>query len=203
MEETPKKRKAFVVMGGGIVDETTPCKWVEGRIKFVIDNICNQDYVVFSSSFTLNKSPLIINNKVISEAAVSYNFYVNQVGKINNLLCENFSHDSVGSVYFSSLIVESLGITEVVFVTSDFHENRVKIIVNKVQEFFKIKISVIGIKYDKKLSINRNEDESILKFQDMFGFCNTREEFFLTLVSKHDNYNHKYSSTMYKNLKTY
>jgi len=198
----------FVIMSGGLtVDGQLPDHVIE-RCEWVIQ-ACNNKYleknisILCSSSFTLNVPPkLNQENFILSESSVIYE-YLKKRGIKNQILCEQFSHDSVGSVFFSiDLFALPVGAKSVSFVTSSFHSKRVDTIVNLMRSVYpeKIHLETIGVApnqvFDESISSNSrsiHESDAISKFNVLYKGVHKRSEFLKILLSDHTNYNHLFT----------
>jgi hypothetical protein len=199
--------KMYVIMSGGLkMDGSLPEHVIE-RCDWVI-NSCNSDQlsnninILCSSSFTLNVPPkLNQENFVVSESSMIFE-YLKKRGLKNKILCEQFSHDTVGSIFFSiDLFVLPMNIKTVSFVTSSFHRARVNSILNLIAGIYpnKFHFNTIGVEsnegsnqyvsVDKRIS---HETEAISNFKILYEEVNNRSDFLKVLLNEHSNYNYLY-----------
>lgn len=117
-----------------------------------------------------------------------------------SFFCEQVSHDTLGSLFFLSLLyVEPLSIKEVIFITSDFHMSRVKGILIELKrlgfykncEFFFEACSSTYSEVKLKARINY-ENTSLIKIQSQLKLLKTREDFFINFITNHSCYNCSY-----------
>lgn len=189
--------RVAIVMSGGLEPNGTLPKHVRDRCDYVVDDN-TFDFVIISSSFTLNVPPKRdANGFLISEASIGFDYMIAK-GFRGELLVEQFSHDTIGSIFFClDLISKSLRASEVVFVTSDFHIERVRVIAEYLNDLCGIgyKLSFIGCVSDigKETSERSSrEKKSILGFVNEYRKIKTREDFLMHIIKNHSNYNHKY-----------
>jgi fermentation-respiration switch protein FrsA (DUF1100 family) len=192
-----KSVKVAIIMSGGLEPDGTLPKHVLQRCDYVLNNN-TFNFVILSSSFTLNVPPKRdIDGFLISEASIGFNYMVSK-GFAGELLVEQFSHDTIGSVFFClELISKSLRASEVVFVTSDFHLERVRVIAEYLDNLCRIscKLSFIGCASDSGEDIferSKREKKSIARFVNEYKKIKTREEFLMHIIKNHSNYNHHY-----------
>ncbi len=189
--------RVAVVMSGGLESDGTLPKHVRDRCDYVVNNNAF-DFVIISSSFTLNVPPKRdADGFLISEASIGFDYMVAK-GFSGELFVEQFSHDTIGSIFFClELISKSLRASEVLFVTSDFHVERVKVIAEYLNDLCGngYKLSFIGCVSDngKEISERSNrEKKSILDFVNEYKKIKTREDFLMHIIKNHNNYNYKY-----------
>lgn len=189
-------------MGGGIGVDGSPAAHVVPRCDQAIRLACrlSRPLVVTSSSYSLNVPPKIDGlGFPLSEASACYD-YIRGHGYEGDMLCEQLSHDSVGSVFFTlALFAEKFRVRDVVFVTSHFHAERVKSIsrfVNSVAFGGAFAISTNGV-VDVGITEERvgHEVMSLKLFNDMFSGVKSRGDFVFTFFSEHSNYNRRYGSS--------
>ena len=91
---------AVIIMGGGIVKDGSLPSHLQPRVEKVIESYNSASLVICSSSFSLNVPPkLTKDGYVISEASVIARELKKSCSNFE-ILCEQFSHDTVGSVFF-------------------------------------------------------------------------------------------------------
>ncbi len=191
-------------MGGGIQENGELPQMVISRCKAVLSHpdISERTLVICSSSFTLNCPPKLTSRGFPrSEASAIYS-WLKKNGFRGPMICEQQSHDTVGSIFFIlSLYASSLGVNRVEFITSEFHARRVKEIAHFLNDrifFSKFQISInvvvnFGVTNERIL----HEDQSLKRFNEMFGDVFTATQFVERFLLRHSNYNHIFGSDFY------
>lgn len=199
--------KMYVIMSGGLTMDGRLPEHVIERCEWVIDScnsnqLSNKIHILCSSSFTLNVPPKLNHeNFVVSESSMIFE-YLKKRGLKNKILCEQFSHDTVGSVFFSiDMFVLPMKIKTVSFITSSFHRARVDSILHLIAGIYpnKFHFNTIGVEssessnqyvsFDKRIS---HEIDAISKFKILYADVNNRSDFLKILLSEHSNYNYLY-----------
>lgn len=191
----------LVVMGGGIQENGELPQMVIPRCKAVLSHpkISERTLVICSSSFTLNCPPKLTSRGFpLSEASAMY-IWLKKNGFRGPMVCEQQSHDTVGSIFFIlSLYASSLGVNSVEFITSEFHARRARKIAYSLNDKifssrFEINInSVVNLGVTKKRILH--ERESLKRFNKMFGDVSNASQFIERFVTHHSNYNHTFGS---------
>ena len=193
----------FVVMSCGINNDGSISDELKERCDCALSRVTENDVCITSSSFTLNKKP-VISNKIISEASIAHN-YLKQKISCKNLYCEQQSHDTIGSIFFLFQNYFPLfKAQKIIFITSWFHADRVKIIANHLNIIFKRNYKIELVR-TKKLKISsariKHEKKQIDYYKDYYFKLKNKKHYFLYLLQNHDNYNHLFSSKKLFNLK--
>ncbi len=195
-------------MGGGLeVDGQNLPAHVQERCQYIVSVKPNiETLIVTSSSFSLNLAPKLDGDKIpISEATIMRLWLIRN-GILGNIVCEQQSHDSVGSIFFCmNLYAHYLGIYSIEFVTSDFHAPRVKFIANHINRVFfqsQRNINVVSIPSSCKI-LNReiHEGESLASYKKNFGDIEDPGAYFFKLITEHRNYNHVFKGDSVLNSK--
>lgn len=184
-------------MCGGVSENGCIPSHVVDRCHFVGANLRTNDYLIFSSLFSLNV-PQKINKTgfVRSEAKSTYDYY-SSIYTINSDRCflENASFDTIGSVYFSFQMITSLSldISEIVFVTSGFHYERVNFISQKISQMLGLNITIETKKpsietYAQSDERERHEAEQLKALHKTLSSVKTPTEFCRWFYLEHDNY---------------
>jgi uncharacterized SAM-binding protein YcdF (DUF218 family) len=191
----------IVIMGGGINTFGHVLPHVAERCDYVVNYLNNNPEVdtllLATSSFSLNIPPkLTKEGYVMSEATAIRNYLISK-NVSNEVLCEQLSHDTFGSILFCFLFyIFPIEADSVTFVTSDFHKNRVKlmieIIVSKVFSS-KIQFTVVGVK-TKILDNNLHrriqyELQHMKNIKDTYSGIKNKNDFFKLFFASHTNYN--------------
>lgn len=193
------------MMSGGLHQDGTLPRQVIDRVDTVIKSAKIGDQVIFSSSFTLNKLPVISNGKVISEASIAAQYFLSKRNDLDYYL-EQQSHDTVGSLFFSFEYINKLDLDKnIKVVTSDFHLPRVTLIANDINKFYGYNVQFIGKRYHSEHVEDRlvGELESTLLYKKMFLDVKSKKEFFRRLVTMHNNYNLDFGSKIEKSTSLY
>ena len=190
-------------MGGGLENDHFPPSYVRERCKFVGEISSIDDYVIFSSIFTLNvPQKYDFDGYVISEAKETYNYY-KQISRLNKQKCflENSSFDTIGSVYFSIKMIEELElpVKQISFVTSNFHAVRTRFLVKKITKLleFVTPVNVLTPIQEVKVINKNRENHEIEQLQNMrtlFTKFETKHSFINWLYTQHDNYSTTFKS---------
>ena len=204
MSMFPYWKKAYVIMGGGINKDNKLHEHVIERCDFFM-GLPSEDkestLVIASSSFSLNvKTKLGENGTPLSEASMIYS-YLKENGWHGELLCEQQSHDTVGSVYFVlNNYLKPFGICKVSFVTSDFHQERVNLIANHLNrvlfnENFELEILASKTKALVELRAVR-EKQSCESYKKNLGKINCPSSLLYAFYKHHVNYNFMFKSNV-------
>ena len=188
-------------MGGGLSPDGTLPPHVIARCEAVLDikGFANRGLVVASSSFSLNCPPKHKDNRLPLSEASAISRWLRGQGYSGSVMCEQQSHDSVGSVFFVlALFASYLNISQVKFITSEFHVDRVAYIA----EFINTRVFDTRFKVDTyavnnvgfTLDRERHEATSLDKFKAMFGDILDRQDFAARFFSQHGNYNENFGS---------
>jgi len=190
-----------VVMGGGVLADGTLPPNVVPRCEAVLAMTALPAHavVVASSSFSLNTPPKLTRTGLPVSEASAIARWLKAHGFTGTIICEQQSHDTVGSIFFVlALHATFLGISRVVFVTSAFHAERTAQISEFVNERvfsnrFEVRtLSVpdVGVTQDRVL----HEVQSLDKFRSMFGDVTDAASFVHRLFLEHGNYNDRFGS---------
>lgn len=191
-------KRILAVMGGGVNEDGTLPEYVIRRCIEAKKAWREDDLVIASSSFSLNVPPRLNGQgKIISEASEIYNWLKKNMPSAN-VMCEQFSHDTIGSVLFVVLLYGWLyKVNEFLFITSDFHSRRVAVITQKVEkilgEKLKIRVESVSSNFFNEERM-RKENKSIVDFENEFQDFECIEDLIKHTLENHDNYNHSYSS---------
>ena len=192
--------KLAVVMSGGVNTDSSLPMHVKARCDYAVQPENNFQAIVVSSSFSLNTPPKRDEQGFPkSEASVGYQ-YIKSLRYGGLLLCEQLSHDTVGSVFFClDLIASSMGNPEVHFVTNDFHKHRSELVCAKISEILRYpsRTMVIGVPCAApKKAREIKESEAAENFERNYSGISSRAHLILELIKNHTNYNHHYSGTV-------
>ena len=190
-------QELVVVMGGGVLEDGQLPSHVLDRCKYVISLPKNLSrLVVASSSFTLNVPPKrTIDGFLISEASSIYR-WLTEHNYLGDILCEQASHDTVGSIFYTLLFyAELLDIRKISYITSDFHAERVDHISNRLNNYFGNKFTISTVSCDSILNNqqrNTREKKSLEFFLKEYANIKSKKEFLLYLHKNHRNYNENF-----------
>lgn len=197
--EQYRVKKLIAVMGGGVNADGGLPKHVSLRCDKAIEMLDEDSVIVASSSHTMNIPPkLDLFGHIKSEATAIFNSI-----KLKNpqamVVCEQFSHDTIGSVFFiQELYARYMCSKEIVYITSDFHVERVEYIANFIASLngaFVARTKVIGVQCDIDSRSRRGRElESLATIEREWSLIKSVDELFVYLVTSHDNYNNKYGS---------
>lgn len=187
-------------MGGGLLEDGSLPSYVKERCEYVINLPDDSDrLVIASTSFSLNLPPKKSCNNICSEASEIYR-YLKTRGYNRQVLCEQASHDTVGSVFFTLYnFAHPFKIKNIVFVTSSFHANRVKLIAEQINKIIfnnSLSLHVVACACDLNFDKRKiKEIESTEKFLDLIHGVNSEKEFIWRFYKYHQNYNENFSGT--------
>jgi len=198
-------------MGGGIDTSGRVLSYVAERCDHVINYLNNNSeddsLLLSTSSFSLNTPPkLTKDGYVISEATAIRNYLISK-GVRNNILCEQLSHDTFGSILFCFLFyILPIRADNIMFVTSDFHKKRVELMIEIITNNVfsdEIKYVVVGVKTKVSNDNLKNrvqyELEHIENIKNIYGGIKNKNDFFKLFFSSHTNYNHFFSGRKVQN----
>lgn len=190
-----------VVMGGGVLADGTLPPHVVPRCEAVLAMTALPAHavVVASSSFSLNTPPKLTRTGLPESEASAIARWLKAHGFTGTIMCEQQSHDTVGSVFFVLAIYATyLGVRRVIFVTSAFHAVRTA----QVSEFvnqrvfgnrFEVRtmsVPDVGVTQDRVF----HEVQSLERFRRMFGDVVDAASFVHRLFLEHGNYNDRFGS---------
>lgn len=193
--------KVGIILGGGINENGDLPLYVLERVRQLRSLNDSLDKVITSSSFTLNKPPIINKNKFIYSEAVEIAKKVAEFYPKNNIVVENSSHDTIGSALFCRSIIENLSIQpfKVYLFTSSFHIKRAINIFRwafSLEDSLVAKSSIIPVSCPSKETDERNlrESNSLNNFIDTWYKIKKLEVAWSNLFLNHSNYNLNFSS---------
>lgn len=189
-------------MGGGIKSKNKLHNHVIERCNLFL-NIPQVEkesaLVIASSSFSLNvRTKLGKNGTPVSEASLIYS-YLRGNGFKGDMLCEQQSHDTIGSLYFVlNNYLKIFEISKVFFITSDFHKARVDLITRHFNDvlfnyYFDINVLFSKTKESKDLRSLR-EKKSCKIFKNGLGRIKKASVLIFEFYKTHSNYNEKFCS---------
>ena len=191
----------LVVMSGGVdADGKLPINVVERckvALKIVTDN--NRIGLMASSSFSLNVPPKLDNKGFpISESSAIFQWF-RQEGYQKTILCEQQSHDTVGSIFFILYVyARILSIKKIKFVTNKYHlprVNRIAYTINRILFKNYYDIEIIGVEDRSITDVRlRHEQRSLDRFLEKYDKIDSPEEFALFFFGNHKNYNQAFKS---------
>lgn len=190
--------KMLTVLGGGLNENGSLPRYVSERCLKAKELWRMGDMIIASSSFTLNVPAKINQNGyLISEASQIYRKIKSELPSAK-VLCEQFSHDTLGSICFIFLLYGRLyNFNKHVLITSDFHSERVRIISEYVRTLMMdtIDVEVIGLKSEFLSDVRfEKERNSIDHFNKYYPKFSSVDELIRDVLENHDNYNHVFGS---------
>jgi hypothetical protein len=196
--------KMIWVMGGGVRPGRVLPPWVSRRLEAAFNVLAQDDVVVFSSKYSLNV-PVVLSSTgfSLSEATVmaeEFEKLFRLSGKCFDpvILAEQFSHDSVGSIFFLfDFFLPTFDCKNVTIITSDFHKMRCQSIADTFStilcsgQSFSVLGCDSGLDGDSPLACERRQKEidSLKRFNRSFAGCKSRADILRVLVTSHSCYN--------------
>ncbi len=187
-------------MAGGINEDGSLPIHIKDRCQLVLDQFNSANSLILaSSSFSLNVPPkLDLDGYPISESSRLRAWLIDN-GFKGKVLCEQLSHDTVGSILFSlMLFAKNFYLKKIKFVTSDFHVTRTKLIADFINQIvFKgiYEIDYISVKTSEDLELRKlHEADSAQFFRKEFSDCKNENDFMIKFLTNHTNYNHIFGS---------
>ena len=190
-------------MSGGLLKDASVPSYVKERCHHVLKRYRANDYIIFSSIFSLNVPQKIMSDGYVQSEAYNSCQYLLSISNIDHrkLFLEHSSYDTIGSVYFSLSMIEDLelDVCKIIFVTSSFHLRRVKIIVELLKNFQNIDVEVCVeaplIENEVKNKWREtHEEEQIEKIYEVFSNLTNKRQFVRWLYLDHDNYSTAFKS---------
>lgn len=202
-QELPLKKKDLIIcLGGGVNEEGCLARHIQSRVRKSIDisSMSNDAVILFSSSFTLNKPPVMDSReRIVSEASVMAKF-AKSLGYQSQLYCEQQSHDTIGSAYFSfSDFVSFIRPKTITIVTSNFHIERARVIFSHVAELFNFEGRLLFAETTSSFSQVRSKKErsSCQEYYSYWKNIKDISEYRYKFFRYHSNYNIDFASKLY------
>jgi hypothetical protein len=197
------KDQIFIVLGGGLREDGKLPDYVLSRINLLADLSHMDDLIITSSSFSLNVPPKMDNNGFTLFESTEMAKELSKRG-FQNVVTENWSHDTIGSAIFCRMLIESLGFSKshIKVITSDFHFDRASSIFkwafNELEPSYK-PIEILDAKspnLPKEDIIKRSKKEKLSdkSFNRNFKMINEFHMAVKKLLTNHDNYNINHTS---------
>lgn len=190
-------------MSGGVDEHLIPYDHVKDRCDYVASVKEANDYVIFSSIFTLNVPQRFDDHGfVVSEAFQTHKYFAETHGSHpGKVFLENASFDTIGSIYFSLRLILNLelGASEAIFVTSSFHVLRTRVIIARLSLLLGIELAIrvetpLQERQTDTTMRELHEARQAAKFETLFsGFVSPRD-FYHWLYSQHSNYSIHFTS---------
>lgn len=196
-----KTTDLIICLGGGVTENGYLARHIQRRVSKSVDisNMSNDSVILFSSSFTLNKLPIFTTQQCIVSEASAMAKFAKSLGYERMLYCEQQSHDTIGSAYFTfSDFVSFLQPKTITVITSDFHIHRARAIFSHIAKLFTFKGQLIFLETAssyKEIRIQKESDalqNYRLVWQNINDISNFRYNFF----RYHSNYNIDFASDL-------
>jgi len=191
-------KNIYIILGGGVHSDGSLPDHVINRVNLISDKANKGDMIIASSSFSLNIPPKLDKKNYIIFESTQIARELNGRG-FNNVITENWSHDTIGSAMFCRMLIESLSFkhSKVYVVTSDFHFERASNIFKWAFNILKPRHKEIELLSVKTFNISKKEittrfqkeKESTISFEKNFKNISSFNNALLALLLKHDNYN--------------
>ena len=195
--------KIYLILGCGLNENGDISKLLKNRCDLVLSKANQNDLIITSSSFSLNKLPFFLkkNNsfRILSEASQSYNYLKINNEKLN-ILCEQQSHDTIGSIFFlMHNYLRLFNAKKIFFVTSNFHATRVDLISSHINSLMNYKFNIDILVTDDTVSHKRiaHESSQAALYGKYFLPINSLNDYFFYLITNHSNYNSLFSSSKF------
>ena len=193
--------RAILVLTNGLSSATEASESTKRRLDKAAEIYRLNDLVITSTGYTINKKPFLDKNGYpVLESVVSGRYLmINHAIAESSLIAESFSRDTIGNIYIAfQLIILPLKIREVVIVTSAYHLERVKEIVDLVQAAFNYPFL---IKFEKAVdpsfieevmkAMQERELQSIKNVQQLKHKLVSAQQFSQWFFAEHAAYNFK------------
>jgi hypothetical protein len=187
-------------LGGGLRYGAVLPDHVKGRIIQSIEcaKRLKGNVIIFSSSFTLNKPPVLDpNGRICSEASAMARYAVS-CGYEGRYYCEQQSHDTIGSAYFLfSDFFSFLHSSKIAVITSDFHVRRAQLIFTHIAKLFNYEREIEFVECKSNIGQDRIEKEEVFfkQYLNDWNAINSLKEFRELFFTNHDNYSINFSSS--------
>lgn len=197
------KESIYIVLGGGVLETGDLPDYVISRLDLVSTIASKNDLIITSSSFSLNLPPKKDGQgyPIFECVEMAKNL---KERDLENVICEGWSHDTIGSAIFCRMILDNLfdEMKTLNVVTSDFHFLRTKEIFNWAFEELRPKKFKLNFHNVKSSRNHKNtikdrliqEEQSINSFRKNFKHIKTISSALRYLLLNHDNYNTSFSS---------
>lgn len=191
----------YVILGCGLDDDGNISNDLKMRCNLALKYAKKDDLIITSSSFTLNKSPKISYTpkfKLFSEASVAFE-YLKKKKVLSEIVCEQQSHDTIGSILFIFYLYTKFYLfTKIFFITSSFHIMRVKMIVSHIFKLTNNKFEY-GFLTAENNDISdlrtKHEQSQMALYKKNYLPIKKIEDFFYYFIAYHTNYNEHFSSS--------
>lgn len=195
-----KQNVAIVIMGGGVTELGDLPLFVQKRCdKAIIESYEYEKdnlFIIASSSFSLNTPAKRTDNYILSESTAISKYIKSKINISNfnyTLLCEQFSHDTLGSLFFIDYIYRTnFEIHNLIFVTSSFHAKRVRGILSRMKEIGFYKNCLFTVvesedTFDRKFIKSRleHEEKALIEFNKIFKKISSKKEFIRYMLINH------------------
>ena len=191
--------RAILVLTNGLSLESEASESTKRRLDKAAGIYGLKDCIITSTGYTINKKPFLDKNGYpVLESVVSARYLVIKYAIAeSSIVAESFSRDTIGNIYIAfQLIILPLKIREVVIVTSAYHLERVKEIVDLVQSAFNYPFSIKfesaeDPNFDKEVmsAMREREKQSIKNVQQLKYKLVSAEQFTQWFYAEHDAYN--------------
>ena len=187
------------VLAGGITDKGIVYDFVKKRLDIAIDIYNKKDNtIIFCIGGGTYHKPSILNSNgmVIHESSACAKYLVNNNINESHIIRDWSSYDTIANGYFSfTNYIIPLKLKNITVITSDFHDNRVKLIYNYLNKLFKSNIDIQYLTSKNNIEenvlnerIKREKNSCILFKKNIVDKIHTIEEFVLWLFTKHKSY---------------
>lgn len=197
------------ILAGGLDEKGGNQSWVKDRLDIFIKlyNI-KKRYVYILGGGTYHKPPHLNNlGYVMHECTIGAKYLIDNNVDENHIKREWSSYDTIANAYFSlTNFVITLGLNNILIITSDFHIERTKVIFNWLYGLFygnNIKLSylkTISSNMDKNVFEKRciKETTSIINFNKVIEKIKTIKDFTTWFYNEHNAYNCDFITNIHK-----
>ena len=189
----------FAILAGGLNHDGSLPDRIIKVCDYIIDRInveSRKCRVICSSAFSLNTPPkLDINNIPISESSSIAKYIETSISDVRKvqILCEQFSHDTVGNLIFlSEMFVKNFRIKALEIAVIDYHSDRVILILKKLKKlnFFldcNVNIRSIdsGISHSRIKERIEHEQKASEKFSEEVSMLKSKRSFLRHMLTNH------------------
>lgn len=184
-----------LILSGGVNDDGSLPIWVQDRASAALAAYETGDIFLVSSSYSLNRKPVMMNGQILYENQAISNFIIDHNIDPKNILLESSSHDTIGSAIFSITMIQQLcnDNEKVIVYSSNWHMPRVQTIFKHVAKVLQFSSKLSFVSVESKINFSDRMDRELASHEkykrEWYPLENPRA-LFMKLYFEHDCYNH-------------